>query len=70
MPSRNPVRRLIATARQARAAHVERHRATGFEFAIADRIELLNPRHWDAVTRDATFFLSRRYLRMFQQFPA
>lgn len=67
MPSRNPVKRLIATVKQAQAEHVERHRATGFEFAIADRIELLNPQHWDAVTRDATFFLSRDYLRMFEQ---
>ena len=67
MPSRNPVKRLIASAKKAQVAHVERHRATGFQFAIADRIELLNPGHWDAVTRDATFFLSRDYLRMFEQ---
>jgi len=67
MPTRNSVKRLIAKAKDVRAAHKERHRSTGFEFAIADRIELLCPDHWDAATREATFFLSRDYLRMFQQ---
>ncbi|TWU08057.1 hypothetical protein Pla52n_06380 [Stieleria varia] len=33
-----------------------------FQFAIANRIEFLNPVHWDAVTAGASVFLSRNYL--------
>ncbi|MCE9546148.1 MAG: GNAT family N-acetyltransferase [Planctomycetia bacterium] len=67
MPSRNPAKRLIASVKKVKADHAERRRTTGFEFAIADRIDLLSSRHWDAVTDEATFFLQRDYLNMFEQ---
>ncbi|MFM9961208.1 MAG: GNAT family N-acetyltransferase [Planctomycetaceae bacterium] len=63
---RSPIKKLLASIGQAKADHAVRHRTTGFEFAIADRIDLLHPDHWDAVTQDATFFLSRDYLRLFE----
>ncbi len=37
-------------------------KASGFQFAIASRIEFLNADHWDKVTANASVFLSRRYL--------
>lgn len=47
-----------------------RQRATrqnsGFQFAIADRIEFLNSADWDTVTSEASVFLSRRYLAAVQ----
>ena len=47
------------------AAH-RRHRArsapTGYEFAIADRVGLLNAADWDAVTAGGSVFTSRAYL--------
>jgi hypothetical protein len=39
---------------------------SGFQFSIADRIEFLNPTHWDSVTAGASVFLSRRYLNAMQ----
>lgn len=37
-------------------------KATGFQFAIAGKIDFLNAAHWDNVTAGASVFLSRRYL--------
>ena len=42
-------------------------RASGFQFAIADRIEFLNADHWDKVTAETSVFLSRRYLSSAQE---
>lgn len=39
---------------------------TPFQFAIANRIEFLNPSHWDFVTSAASIFLNRRYLGAMQ----
>ncbi len=35
---------------------------SGYQFAIADKIDFLNPDHWDHITREHSIFLSRRYL--------
>src|SRR5437868_8783016 len=45
----------------------ELRRPTHFRFAIADRVDLLDPARWDELTRDASFFLQRPYLRMLEQ---
>ncbi|MCC9601903.1 GNAT family N-acetyltransferase [Stieleria sp. JC731] len=37
-------------------------KASGFQFAIASRIEFLDAEHWDRVTAGASLFMSRRYL--------
>ncbi|MCM2372345.1 GNAT family N-acetyltransferase [Aporhodopirellula aestuarii] len=37
-------------------------KASGFQFAVAGRIEFLNADHWDKVTAGTSVFLSRRYL--------
>jgi hypothetical protein len=51
----SPIRTALAAAR-------ERRRPSGLEFAVADRIEFLNARHWDVATRSAGLFMSRDYL--------
>jgi predicted N-acyltransferase len=61
------VKKLLAGIKDARARHKERHRPTGFEFALADSIHFLNPNHWDAVTASAGFFLRRSYLSLLEE---
>ena len=39
-----------------------KRRPSGFQFAVASRIELLNSDHWDSVTADASIFLKRQFL--------
>jgi hypothetical protein len=55
--------------RQARADHAERHRPSGCAFALADSVAMLNPVHWDALTAQASVFLSRRYLEVLEAAP-
>ena len=62
----NPLRRLAAGVRDAKARHDERNRPTGFEFAIADRIDALNPAQWDPLADRSTIFLGRSYLRVLE----
>ena len=49
-----------------RAGHQERHRPTGFGFALADSVEYLDRAVWDAVTAQNSLFFSRRYLRVLE----
>lgn len=58
------VRAALAKVQSALANHAERHRATGFQFALADDIDLLNPDAWDGVVGDTCYFLDRSYLRV------
>jgi len=60
------LRKLLAEIADARERHKQRHRSTGFEFVLADRIHFLNERHWDAVTTSAGFFLRRSYLSLLE----
>lgn len=61
-PSRNPLKRAAATLKTLKARHAERSRPSGFAFAIADHIGLLNPDAWDAITRGQQFFMQRPIL--------
>lgn len=62
------MKKLLASWKDARERHRERHRPTGFRFAVADRIAFLNDGHWDAVTGSSGFFLQRSYLSLLQDF--
>jgi hypothetical protein len=62
--------RLSSRVGAAASAHRDRHRPTGYAFAIAEHIEQLNPAHWDAVTGDASLFLRRPYLTALGEAPA
>lgn len=57
------VQRAPGKLKQAKAWHEERHRPSGFSFALADAIAMLNPEHWDALTDTASVYFSRAYLR-------
>jgi len=67
MPKIKPLNKLINKARELRDSHKERHRSTGFGFALADSIDYLDAAHWSAVTDDKSLFLSRPYLRVLEE---
>lgn len=67
MPNIKPLKKLVNKARDLRESHKERHRPTGFGFALADSIDYLDNRHWNAVTKSNSLFLSPRYLRVLEQ---
>jgi hypothetical protein len=48
---------------RALAWHKERHRPTGFDFAIADSVDYLDGAAWDGLTANASVFLKRPFLR-------
>jgi hypothetical protein len=59
--------RLKASIRALQDRHRERHRPSGFGFGFADRIDYLNPEHWDAVASSSTVFLRRDILRVIER---
>ena len=66
MPTIKPLNKLVTKARNLREHHRERHRPSGFAFAVADRIDFFDKTHWDKVTSHDSLFLSRRYLRVLE----
>ncbi len=67
MPNIKPLNKLVTKARDLREHHRERHRPSGYAFAVADSIEFLDKAHWDEVTSHDSLFLSRRYLRVLEE---
>jgi hypothetical protein len=67
MPRIAPLDKLVNKARRLRDDHKERHRPSGFGFALADRVDYLDPVRWDALTASSSMFLSRRYLRVLEE---
>ena len=67
MPRIKPLDKLVSKARRLREHHQERHRPSGFGFALADRVDYLDPVRWDALTAQSSMFLSRRYLRVLEE---
>lgn len=67
MPNIKPLKKIVNKARNLRDSHKERHRPTGFGFALADSIDYLDAAHWNAVTADNSLFLSPRYLRVLER---
>jgi len=62
----NPLHRAVTALRALRARHEERHRPSGFDFALADRVDFLNGAAWDAVTARGSQFLQRKVLRVIE----
>jgi Acetyltransferase (GNAT) domain len=60
-------RRLRARFAAARERHRERHRPTGFGFALADSIDYLDGVTWDTLAAGQSVFLQRRYLGALEQ---
>lgn len=67
MPKIKPLKKFVSKARELRDSHKERHRPTGFGFALADSIDYLDSAHWNAVTANNSLFLSPGYLRVLEQ---
>ena len=67
MPQLKPLKKLVSKARDLRDSHQERHRPTGFGFALADSIDYLNSGHWNTVVQNKSLFLSPPYLRVLEQ---
>jgi hypothetical protein len=59
--------RLRARFAAARERHRERHRPTGFGFALADSIDYLDGATWDTLAAGHSLFLQRRYLSALEQ---
>ena len=55
---------LLDPIKSALERHARRARPSGLDCALADRIDFLNPEHWDALTREASFFMGRDYRRL------
>lgn len=64
--SRNPLKRVATKLRELHERHEERHRPSGFDFALADRVDFLNGAAWDAVTARGSQFLQRKVLRVIE----
>jgi GNAT acetyltransferase-like protein len=67
MPEIKALKKLVNKARDLRESHKERHRPTGFGFALADSIDYLDQSHWSSVTAANSLFLSPRYLRVLER---
>ena len=67
MPTIKPIEKLVSKARGLRARHVERHRPSGFGFALADSVDYLDTGRWDSLTAPDSIFFSRRYLRVLEE---
>jgi hypothetical protein len=55
----------VASPATLKKRHAARRQVSGLHFALADRIDALNPVHWDALAAQ-TIFLSRDYLRVLE----
>ena len=59
--STSSVSRSVGGIKGALARHTRRAKPSGLHSALADHIDFLNPAHWDALTENASFFMSRGY---------
>ncbi len=66
MSSLKPLKKLVHKAKSLHDRHRERHRPSGFGFALADSIDYLDAARWDDVTRASSVYLSRQYLRVLE----
>ena len=58
----NPLKQVAAKLKGLLEGHAARHRPSGFQFALADSLALLNPAKWDEVKGGRQFFLRRPVL--------
>jgi predicted N-acyltransferase len=66
MPKLKPLKKVVVKVKELRSHHRERHRPTGFGFALAESIDYLDAARWDSLTAQASVFLSRPYLRVLE----
>lgn len=63
----SPVGRVLEAISQVHSSHRQRHSPSGFGFALADRIDYLDPERWDQLTRGASVLLQRKVLRVIEE---
>jgi hypothetical protein len=59
--SSNPIGKAAGSIKEALKRHTRRATASGLSAVLADRIDFLNPDHWDELAESASFFMSRAY---------
>ena len=64
---RNPLSRLASSLNDLRERHQLRHRPTGFGLVLADRVDYVDPQHWDTVAAQGGMFLRREVLRVIEE---
>ena len=69
MPVLDRVKKTVRLVRDSVAHHQERHRPSGFQFALADSVAMLRPDHWDALTAGESVYFSRKYLEVLEANP-
>ena len=67
--SRNPLKRVADRLKELHGRHAERHRPSGFAFAISDRIGMLNSAAWDGVVAGKSVFMRRNVLGTIEAHP-
>jgi hypothetical protein len=58
---------MAASLRALRERHKERHRPSGFDLALADRVDFFDRLRWDEVTAGSTLFLRRDVLGVIER---
>ncbi|MEO8672483.1 MAG: GNAT family N-acetyltransferase [Tahibacter sp.] len=64
--SNDPISRVVKGIKGALKRHARRAAPSGLHAVLADRVGFLNPADWDALTRDASFFMSRAYRELLE----
>jgi Acetyltransferase (GNAT) domain len=57
---------LVSKAKNLRERHKERHRPSGYGFALADSVAYLDTPRWDQATQHDSLYFSRRYLQVLE----
>lgn len=65
--SRNPLKRIASTLKTLHTRHKERHRPTGMGFAFADRVDYLDGKRWDELTKGSSVLLRRDVLQVIEE---
>ena len=66
MPVLDRVKKTVRRVKNSVANHRERHRPSGFQFALFDSVAMLRPDHWDSLTAHESVYFSRRYLEVLE----
>ncbi|MBL0211846.1 MAG: GNAT family N-acetyltransferase [Holophagaceae bacterium] len=66
MPVLDRVKKTVRRVKESVSNHQERHRPSGFQFALFDSVAMLRPDHWDRLTADESVYFSRKYLEVLE----
>ena len=66
MPLLDRVKKTVRRVKDSVAHHQERHRPSGFQFALFDSVAMARPDHWDSLTAGESVYFSRKYLEVLE----